>query len=60
MVIYTPNHLCTYAHHTELSEFVLPKQSLILKPRQAQQLFHDDIVHEFAEIMQNKGHYQIR
>jgi len=25
MVIYAPNHLCTYAHHTELSEFVLPK-----------------------------------
>jgi len=25
MVIHAPNHLCTYAHHTELSEFVLPK-----------------------------------
>ena len=25
MVIYAPNHLCTYAHYTELSEFVLPK-----------------------------------
>ena len=25
IVIYAPNHLCTYAHHTELSEFVLPK-----------------------------------
>ena len=23
--VYAPNHLCTYAHHTELSEFVLPK-----------------------------------
>ena len=23
MVIYAPNHLCTYAHPTELSEFVL-------------------------------------
>jgi len=22
-------------------------------------LFYDDIVHEFGEIMQNKGHYQI-
>jgi len=28
MLIYAPNHLCTYAHQTELSEFVLPKQSL--------------------------------
>jgi len=28
MVIYAPNHLCTYAHQTELSEFALPKQSL--------------------------------
>jgi len=23
-----PTHLCTYAHQAELSEFVLPKQSL--------------------------------
>jgi len=22
-------------------------------------LFYDDILHEFGEIMQNKGHYQI-
>jgi len=26
MLIYAPNHVCsTYAHQTELSEFVLPK-----------------------------------
>jgi len=25
MLVYAPNHLCTYARQTELSEFVLPK-----------------------------------
>ena len=25
MLIYAPNHLCTYIRQTELSEFVLPK-----------------------------------
>jgi len=25
MLIYAPNHLCTYARQTKLSEFVLPK-----------------------------------
>ena len=28
MLIYAPNHLRTYAPQTELSEFVLPKESL--------------------------------
>jgi len=28
MLIYAPNHLCTYTLQTQLSEFVLPKQSL--------------------------------
>jgi len=36
---------------------VIDYQKQILKQRQ---LFYNDILHEFGEIMQNKGHYAVQ
>jgi len=69
MPVYAPNHLCTYAHQTGLSEFVLPNncadrinmvvdyESIDFETEIIVLRRHDT---QFDEITQNKGHYSLQ